>query len=190
MNLGQKMIGWKRTKSSKGGFIKTCDWSRLQLKWIVSDSSAKAHIPQSCQSSPSVVTDDLHISPPFLVSVCSALLSPLFCCHHHCWPVSIFPCTSNLCLPFHHILLHSPVSFFCYSLSLQCFLSNLLLFSCHSLKCSPHVFSAPFLIATCIINTSLLTPHVKFHFCFFYNLFNLGCIESGSSPLTAMCLLI
>lgn len=29
MNLGQKMIGWKRAKSSKGGFIKTCDWSRL-----------------------------------------------------------------------------------------------------------------------------------------------------------------
>lgn len=132
--------------------------------------------------------------PPFLVSVCSALLSPLFCCHHHCWLVSIFPCTSELCLPFHHILLHSPADFFCCSLSLQCSHSNLHRFFSSlfiiNLKCSPLVFSAPFHIATFIINTSLLTPRVKFHFCFCYNLFSLGCIESGSSPLTAMCLLI
>lgn len=126
MNLGQKMIGWKRTKSSKGGFIKTCDWSRLQLKWIVSDSSVKAHIPQSCQSSPSVVTDDLHISPPFL-SLSVVRFSLLF---------SAVIITVGLSLSSLVPLTCVYLSIIFFSIPLSVFSATLFLFNVSSLTCT------------------------------------------------------
>lgn len=147
MNLGQKMIGWKRTKSSKGGFIKTCDWSRLHLKWIVSDSSAKAHIPQSCQSSPSVVTDDLHISPPPFLSLSVVRFSLLFSAVIITVVLSLSSLVPLTCVYLSIIFFSIPLSVFSATLflfnvsSLTCTASSLLL---SQLKMFPPCFFCSF----------------------------------------------